>query len=84
MVVRYGSARHVCSIELPHTTGKQEVDEVIDELVPPSIRGKEIGKGLKIIGGYSLSYIDYEHVFIWHSENGHPAVAIMFKRSDCH
>ena len=72
MVVRYGPARQVCRIELPHTASKQEVDEVIEELVPPSIRGKEIGKGLKIIGGCSLSYVDYEHIFIWHSENATP------------
>jgi hypothetical protein len=56
---------------------------VIEELVPPSIRGKEIGKGLKIIGGYSVSSVLYEDVIIWDSQSGRTAVTISFKRSDC-
>ncbi len=47
----------------PTLVSKQQVDEVIDELVPQSIRGKEIGRGRKVIGGYSVSYVLYEHVF---------------------
>ncbi len=83
MVVNYGPARQVCSIGLPDTVSKQILDEVVDELVPPAVRGNETGRGLKIIGGYSASYVIYEHVFILKSENAHPAVTITFKRSDC-
>jgi hypothetical protein len=83
MAVYYGLARQVCRIELRYTVGKQEVDEVIEELVPPSIRGKEIRRGLKIIGGFSVSYVVYEDVIIWDSQSGRTAVTITFKRPDC-
>ncbi len=64
MVVNYGPGRRVCRIELPHTTTKQQLDEVIDELVPPSVRGEETGRNLWIFGGYSMSSMLYEHVTI--------------------
>jgi hypothetical protein len=64
MVVSYGPARQVCRIELPHTAAKQQLNEVIEELVPPSMRGNETGRSLWIFGGCSMSSILYEHVTI--------------------
>ncbi len=63
IVVNYGPGRQVCRIELPDTP-KQQLDEVIVELVPPSVRGKETGRNLWIFGGYSMSSMLYEHVTI--------------------
>jgi len=83
MAVHYGSARQVCSIELPYTVSKQEADEVIDELVPPSIRGKEINRGRNIIGGHSVSYVLHEHLLISESEGARTLVTISFRRPDC-
>ena len=68
---------------------KQQLDEVIDELVPPSVRGKETGRKLWIFGGYSMSSKLYEHVTISEplesdqSTSG-PGVTIIFNRADCH
>src|ERR1700758_2412476 len=58
-VVNYGTGHQVCKIELPpgsyvnvvgeappHFVTKEQVDEVIDELVPPVARGKEMGAGV--------------------------------------
>jgi len=89
MVVNYGPSRHVCRIELPYTAGKQQVDAMIDELVPPLLRGKETVRNLWIFGGYSMSSKLYEHVTISRpldsdQSNSGPGVTITFNRPDCH
>ncbi len=101
-LVKYGPSRQACRIELPpgsyvHLDGevppeyisKQQVDEVIDELVPPSERGKEIMKGVMGAGRFSLAYAEYEHVNIAEPQDAdHPgrrtSVTITFNRPDCH
>jgi len=95
-VVNYGTGRQVCKIGLPpgsyvtppHGASKQQVDEVIDELVPPSVRGKEINKGIASAGRISLSSADYENIIIAEPQDpDHPGkrtgVTITFKRPDC-
>jgi hypothetical protein len=84
IVVGYGGSHQVCTIEFPVSVTRQEADEVIDELVPPTERGKEIGHGLKIIGSYSMSWVAYEHIMISESQGGPNGVCISFKRPDCH
>jgi hypothetical protein len=75
MVVDYGSGRQVCQIQLPsgeHMVGsvpagvvtKEQVDEVLNEVVPLSVRGKEINRGLIYTGAPMFSFADYEHVSI--------------------
>ncbi|MCU1334918.1 MAG: hypothetical protein JWO19_499 [Bryobacterales bacterium] len=55
MIVDYGLSKQVCRIQLPSgsqivgilSSGvitKQEIDEVLNEVVPPSIRGKETSR----------------------------------------
>lgn len=96
-VVNYGSGRQVCKIELPpgsyvnppRGASKQEVDQVIDELVPPSVRGKEIGTGVASRNRASVRLTGYEHITISEPlDPDHPGrrtgVTITFKRSDCH
>src|SRR5258708_13797214 len=54
MVVDYGPSKQACKIQLPSgmkivgtvpvgATTKEQVDEVLNEVVPPPIRGKEVG-----------------------------------------
>jgi hypothetical protein len=73
MVVDYGSGKQVCQIELPSgdrivgsvpagVVTKQQVDEVLNEVVPPSVRGKEINRGLIYTGAPMFSFTDYEHI----------------------
>ena len=58
MVEDYGSGRQVCQIQLPSgermvgtvpigVVSKQQIDEVLGEVVPSSVRGKEINRGLQ-------------------------------------
>ena len=67
-LVKYGPSGQACRIELPAGSyvhmdseipteyfSKQQVDEVIDELVPPSERGKEIMKGVMGAGEILVS-----------------------------
>ena len=96
-VVNYGTGHQVCNIDLPPGSyvnlpgfaSAQEVDQVIDELIPPSARGKEIGGGVLSAGRLSVRLTEYEHVTI--SEPQDPdhsgrrtSVAITFKHPDCH
>jgi hypothetical protein len=89
MVVSYGSARQVCRMEISHPASHGHLDEVIDELVPPSMRGKRVfGPHLIMIGGYSVRSVHYEHVTVSEPyEPKHPdsrtGVTITFNRPDC-
>ena len=90
-VVNYGTGRQVCNIEMSQSQAatRQEVDEVVNELAPPSVRGKEVNRGMASAGQLAMLFIDYEHVTI--SEPQDPnrpgrrtAVRITFNRPDCH
>ena|ERR1019366_6908734 len=101
-VMNYGTGHQVCKIELPpgsymnivgeippHFATKQQVDEVIDELIPPSVRGKEIGSSLASAGRLSERFTEYEHIKLPEPQDpDHPgrrtSVTITFNRPDCH
>lgn len=96
-VVNYGTGHQVCKIDLPPGSyvnrpgfaSAQEVDQVIDELVPPAMRGKGSSHAMAASGRISMSISEYENMTI--SEPQDPdypgrrtAVWITFKRADCH
>ena len=96
-VVNYGTGHQICKIDLPpgsyvnppHGASNHDVDQVIDELAPPSARGKEIGVGVLSLSRASLRLMRYEHVDISEPQDpDHPgrrtSVTITFKRPDCH
>jgi hypothetical protein len=96
-VVNYGTDHQVCKIDLPagsyvnppHGASNHDLDQVIDELVPPSMRGKEINKGVAASGRIAVSFTEYEHITISEPQDpDHPgrrtSVTITFKRPDCH
>lgn len=96
-VVNYGTGHQVCIIEMPpgsyvnppHGASNHEVDRVIDELVPSSVRGNEINKGVLSASRASVRLTEYEHITISEPQDPeHPgwrtAVTITFKRPDCH
>lgn len=70
------------------STSHQSLVEVIDELLPPTERGKKIGQGLKIIGGYSMRWTLYEHVMLFESYDSNDldrctGFSINLRRPDC-
>ena len=100
-VVNYGTGHQVCKIDLPpgsymnivgeippHFATKQQVDEVIDELVPLAMRGKGGSRLMAGSGRIFMSISEYENVTIFEPQDpDHPgrrtAVTIAFKRPDC-
>ena len=96
-VVNYGTGHQACKIDLPpgsyvnppHGASNHDVDQVIDELVPPSARGKEINKGMLSTGRNCMSFADYENLTIAEPQDPdrpgrRTSVTITFKRPDCH
>ena len=96
MVVDYGPNKQACRIRLPSgrqivgtvSSGiitKQQIDEVLNEVVPPSIRGKEINGGVEAFGLPMLVFTEYEHVTISEMNNGGDGqgITVVFKDSAC-
>jgi hypothetical protein len=96
MVVDYGLSKQVCRIQLPSGTQyggtiqegavtKQRIEEVLDEVVPASMRGKEINKGTFMSGLLSVSMTIYEHLTISESNNGQrgTGITVTFNDSGC-
>jgi hypothetical protein len=83
IVVSYGRSNQVCRIEFPISLTRQDLEDVIDELLSPSERGKEIGHSRWIFGGYSVSHVEYENIIISEREGGTAGVTLTFKRPDC-
>ena len=96
MVVDYGPNRQVCRIQLPSgdamvgsvpasVVTKQQVDEILEEVVPSSIRGKEINHGLFAAKAATFSLTDYEHVSIGEVQVGGTGkgITVTFKDPAC-
>ena len=96
IVVNYGPRGQVCRIEVqpwqstvrqapPDFAMKQQVDEVLQEVVPASMRGKEISSGVIEAGALSFLLIEYEHVTITELlQNEIPtSVTVAFKEEGC-
>jgi hypothetical protein len=93
MVVDYAANGHVCSIQLPpvalgrepNVRTAQAIDEFLLELVPLSVRGKELGGSSMAVGAPSVSSIDYENVIITVSfrASRRTGVAVTFRNEEC-
>ncbi len=76
MIVDYGPNKQVCRIQLPsgiqyggivpdNAITKQRIDEVLNEVVPPSIRGLELGHGPDgIWSSLTITFTLYERLSI--------------------
>ena len=72
MVVDHAANGHVCKIQLPPVgpgrdpgvISTQAIDEFISELVPMTVRGKELRRWAEIFGLPSMSAVEYENVTI--------------------
>lgn len=96
MVVDYGPAKQVCRIQLPSgmrivgdvppgAIAKQQIDQVLNEVVPPSLRGKELGGMATATGAIIMFSTDYEHVTISELKNGAvgTGITVIFKDPAC-
>jgi hypothetical protein len=96
MVVDYGPNKQVCRIQLPSgmqivgeippgAITKQQIDEILDEVVPPSMRGKELGRMMTATGAIMAFSTDYEHVGITEIKNAAigSGITVTFKNPAC-
>jgi len=93
MVVDYAANGHVCRIQLPAVGPSREpgvktaqaVDDFLAELVPLTMRGKELGRMVEALGLPSVSIVKYENVTISETRQGErrTGVAVSFKNEEC-
>jgi hypothetical protein len=87
MVVDYGANKQTCQIWLPVTdeTTKEQMDRIVDEVVPPAVRGKEVTRMLRVIGGSKLTMVMYEHVTVseTNADVRGPGITIRFLDTPC-
>jgi hypothetical protein len=99
LVVDYGKNGQVCRLQVPALMPTTEQVSNIDvmnrrmydfllDLVPDSMRGKEIRRMSSSTGAISVQTIEYEHVTISQVNTGQPfghdnVITVAFKNQDC-
>jgi hypothetical protein len=96
MVVDYGPSKQVCRIQLPSgiqyggnipadAVTKEKIDAVLNEVVPPSIRGKELNRVVMTAGVPTYSVTEYEHVSIGELQvdSTGQGITVTFKDASC-
>ena len=100
LVVDYAPDSQVCKLEVPalmpsnekiqnSSVMTQRMYEFLAELVPPSMRGKELGRSAMAMGAVSMSSVEYEQVIINASQHGgdpfgNDTITVRFKNANCH
>jgi hypothetical protein len=93
MVVDYAANGHVCRIQLPPIAEGREpgvktaqaVNDFLMELVPMTMRGKQLLRMVEAVGLPSMSHIEYRNVTIselWQGEQ-RTGVTVAFKEEEC-
>jgi len=99
LVADYGANSQVCKLQVPAlmpstekvrnaSVMKQRMYDFLSELVPDSIRGKELGRGTNGMSAVSDVSIEYEKVIVSELQVGRPlsrenTITITFRRDDC-
>jgi hypothetical protein len=91
--VDYGPAKQACGIVMPmgitfvgepspDIITREQMKEVLDEVVPASVRGKEIRRGSMSAGIQHVVYTEYEHVTIQERFNS-SQIVVVFEDPAC-
>ena len=94
MVVDYAANGNVCRLQLPpiaplsrdpHVSSPQAIDEFVLELIPASLRGKELGQSVFTSGPNSVSFTNYENVTVAIGLHGfdRTGVTVTFVKEQC-
>lgn len=85
LAVDYGASGQVCTIEIPVLQTPKDTEAFLAELVPDSMRGKEISRMTEMFGMAWLSFVEYEHVTIVESGHGDTRnpTTVRFKTEGC-
>ncbi len=71
--VKYAANGHVCRIEIPATAPA----DLVNEVIPVSVRGKELFRSTMINGTFSSLLIGYENVTVAVVSNGNEHTGTM-------
>ena len=100
VIVDYGEGDQVCKIHVPALMPtdkvmraaemKQHMYDFLADLVPDSLRGKELGRGMMISGAtISMSVVEYERVIINEVQYANQpfgadnTITVTFKNENC-
>lgn len=94
LIADYGPDNQVCKLEVPaemppppnaSSNPKQDMQNFLADLVPSWMRGKELNRAMWTVGGFSVSYVFYQHITILDSESAGRGelITIEFKNTDC-
>jgi hypothetical protein len=103
LVVDYGPGNQACKLEVPalmpvddkvekvqnSAVMKQRMYSFLAEVVPASMRGKELMRGVTQMGLATISWIEYENIRISEFQHGDEAfskdhtITVTFKSYDC-
>jgi hypothetical protein len=94
MIVDYGATGRVCRIGLPPVApdsrqpgmkSAKAMDDFLLELIPSARRGKELGRGVTMMGALGISVERYENVTITEMLQGQRRTGIMvtFPNESC-
>jgi len=100
LVVDYAPDSQVCKLVVPalmpstekvqnSEVMKQRMYEFLAQLVPSSMRGKELGRRAVSVGLPSMTSVDYEQVVIDELQNaggpfGNDTIIVRFRNASCH
>jgi hypothetical protein len=100
LIVDYGASHQVCKLELPALMPTNEkisnasemtkrMHDFLAELVPPSLRGKELGHVMEAMSAVSVLSVEYEHVTIRELQDANQpfgnnnTITVTFKSDNC-
>jgi hypothetical protein len=99
LVVDYGTNNQVCKLGVPALMPtneqvsnaaemKQRMYSFLAELVPYSMRGKELNQGAMVMGIMSTLFVEYEHVTVVETRDdnqpcGNNTITVTFKNGNC-
>ena len=94
MIVDYGATGRVCRISLPPMApdnrqpgmkSAKAMDDFLLELIPSAQRGKELGRGVTMMGAPGISSVRYENVTITEMLQGQErtGITVTFPRESC-
>jgi hypothetical protein len=88
IIADYGPDQKVCRLELPAGGNQQRVDDVLLELVPMSMRGKNLGTLFDYASRASIKITDYENISIGEPQDPdrpgrRTGLNVVFKREAC-
>lgn len=98
LIVDYGPGHQVCTIQAPAlmpaheqvssvSSRKRQMSEFLWDLVPLSIRGKEVEQLIQMVNTLSDASIEYEHVVVSELQNANRplenTIVVTFKNDEC-